>query len=202
MRRWPFPTWATLRARAGYAVGSFLPYMFGGVALGRPTSSGPPCLREPVQCELACRLPEHSVRPERDRCPEQSPDLRLFRWARRRRDAVRGSVLAGTSGNMSASPPRSTPLSIPLGSASATNSDRDGLLTRRRGRASWTGRRRSRLLVCRRPDERRRTMKIYGDSNSGNCLKVKWVCDRLKLPYSWVRSIRASARPAVRNFSN
>jgi glutathione S-transferase len=29
-------------------------------------------------------------------------------------------------------------------------------------------------------------MKIFGDSNSGNCLKVKWVCDRLKLPYSWV----------------
>jgi glutathione S-transferase len=29
-------------------------------------------------------------------------------------------------------------------------------------------------------------MKIYGDSNSGNCLKVKWVCDRLRLPYSWV----------------
>jgi len=29
-------------------------------------------------------------------------------------------------------------------------------------------------------------MKIYGDMNSGNCLKVKWVCDRLALPYSWV----------------
>ena len=29
-------------------------------------------------------------------------------------------------------------------------------------------------------------MKIYGDSNSGNCLKVKWVCDRLALPYQWV----------------
>jgi glutathione S-transferase len=29
-------------------------------------------------------------------------------------------------------------------------------------------------------------MKIYGDSNSGNCLKVKWICDRLALPYSWV----------------
>jgi glutathione S-transferase len=29
-------------------------------------------------------------------------------------------------------------------------------------------------------------MKIFGDSNSGNCLKVKWVCERLKLPYSWV----------------
>ena len=29
-------------------------------------------------------------------------------------------------------------------------------------------------------------MKIYGDPNSGNCLKVKWVCDRLALPYTWV----------------
>ena len=29
-------------------------------------------------------------------------------------------------------------------------------------------------------------MKIHGDSNSGNCLKVKWVCDALALPYHWV----------------
>jgi glutathione S-transferase len=29
-------------------------------------------------------------------------------------------------------------------------------------------------------------MKIHGDSNSGNCLKVKWVCDALALPYAWV----------------
>ncbi len=29
-------------------------------------------------------------------------------------------------------------------------------------------------------------MKIWGDSNSGNCLKVKWVCDRLALPYRWI----------------
>ena len=29
-------------------------------------------------------------------------------------------------------------------------------------------------------------MKIYGDINSGNCLKVKWVCDKLSLPYTWV----------------
>jgi glutathione S-transferase len=29
-------------------------------------------------------------------------------------------------------------------------------------------------------------MKVYGDLNSGNCLKVKWVCDRLALPYSWI----------------
>jgi glutathione S-transferase len=29
-------------------------------------------------------------------------------------------------------------------------------------------------------------MKIFGDGNSGNCLKVKWVCDLLALPYDWV----------------
>ena len=29
-------------------------------------------------------------------------------------------------------------------------------------------------------------MKIYGDKNSGNCLKVKFLCDRLALPYEWV----------------
>jgi len=29
-------------------------------------------------------------------------------------------------------------------------------------------------------------LKIYGDTNSGNCLKVKWVCDHLALPYIWV----------------
>jgi glutathione S-transferase len=29
-------------------------------------------------------------------------------------------------------------------------------------------------------------MKIYGDTNSGNCLKVKWTSDRLGLPYTWI----------------
>jgi glutathione S-transferase len=29
-------------------------------------------------------------------------------------------------------------------------------------------------------------MKIYGDQNSGNCLKVKWLCDALALPYRWI----------------
>jgi glutathione S-transferase len=29
-------------------------------------------------------------------------------------------------------------------------------------------------------------MKIFGDANSGNCLKVKWVCDHLQLPYRWI----------------
>jgi glutathione S-transferase len=29
-------------------------------------------------------------------------------------------------------------------------------------------------------------MKIYGDTKSGNCLKVKWVCDKLALSYRWI----------------
>ncbi len=29
-------------------------------------------------------------------------------------------------------------------------------------------------------------MDIYGDLNSGNCLKVKWVCDYLAQPYRWI----------------
>ncbi|MCO5130637.1 MAG: glutathione S-transferase family protein [Xanthobacteraceae bacterium] len=29
-------------------------------------------------------------------------------------------------------------------------------------------------------------MKIYGDLNSGNCLKVKWVCEALRIPYQWI----------------
>src|SRR3954468_16274614 len=31
-------------------------------------------------------------------------------------------------------------------------------------------------------------MKIYGDSISGNCLKVKWVADSLGLPYDWIET--------------
>jgi glutathione S-transferase len=29
-------------------------------------------------------------------------------------------------------------------------------------------------------------LKIYGDLNSGNCLKVKWVCDKLSRRYTWI----------------
>lgn len=29
-------------------------------------------------------------------------------------------------------------------------------------------------------------MRVYGDSNSGNCQKVKWICDALDLAYEWV----------------
>ena len=28
-------------------------------------------------------------------------------------------------------------------------------------------------------------VRVYGDTRSGNCLKVKWVCGRLGLPYEW-----------------
>jgi glutathione S-transferase len=27
---------------------------------------------------------------------------------------------------------------------------------------------------------------IYGDAISGNCLKVKWVCEKLAIPFAWV----------------
>ena len=30
------------------------------------------------------------------------------------------------------------------------------------------------------------TMKIYGDVLSGNCQKVRFVADHLRLPYTWV----------------
>ncbi len=31
-------------------------------------------------------------------------------------------------------------------------------------------------------------MKIYGSSNSGNCLKVKWVSERLGIPFEWIET--------------
>jgi glutathione S-transferase len=34
--------------------------------------------------------------------------------------------------------------------------------------------------------ESERAMKIYGDTGSGNCLKVKYTADHLRLPYTWV----------------
>lgn len=39
-------------------------------------------------------------------------------------------------------------------------------------------------IVC----TRAMVMKIYGNIGSGNCLKVKWVCDLLVLPYGWIET--------------
>ena len=30
------------------------------------------------------------------------------------------------------------------------------------------------------------TLRIYGDTKSGNCLKVKWTAERLALPFEWI----------------
>ena len=42
-------------------------------------------------------------------------------------------------------------------------------------------------------------MRIYGDSNSGNCLKVKWVCDHLRQPYAWtgIDTLKGETRTAA-----
>ena len=39
-------------------------------------------------------------------------------------------------------------------------------------------------------------MRIYGDSISGNCLKVKWTADYLGLPYEWIETdvLKAESR--------
>ena len=39
-------------------------------------------------------------------------------------------------------------------------------------------------------------MRIYGDSISGNCLKVKWTADYLRRPYEWIETevIKAQSR--------
>ena len=41
-------------------------------------------------------------------------------------------------------------------------------------------------------------MNIYGDLNSGNCLKVKWVCDTLGLKYRWIHidTLKGESRTA------
>jgi len=43
-------------------------------------------------------------------------------------------------------------------------------------------------------------MKIYGDSISGNCLKVKWVCDSLGRPYDWIETSVVDAQTRTPQF--
>src|SRR5205807_16500 len=81
---------------------------------------------------------------------------------------------------MSASPPRSTPTLTRCAPASATSSSgsfaTSGGAVDRNVAGCWS--------VA--PLGAGSDMKIYGDANSGNCLKVKWVCDHLALPYVWI----------------
>jgi len=43
------------------------------------------------------------------------------------------------------------------------------------------------VRTARQGRERRpRVMKIFGDLGSGNCLKVKYTADYLRLPYTWL----------------
>jgi glutathione S-transferase len=39
---------------------------------------------------------------------------------------------------------------------------------------------------------------IYGDSISGNCMKVRFVCDRLRIPCRWIETdvLNAETRTA------
>lgn len=43
---------------------------------------------------------------------------------------------------------------------------------------------------------------VYGDSISGNCLKVKFICDRLKIPYRWVETSVMKAETRKPEFLN
>lgn len=44
------------------------------------------------------------------------------------------------------------------------------------------------------------TLTIYGDSISGNCLKVKFVCDRLSIPYRWIETSVLKAETGTSEF--
>ncbi len=41
---------------------------------------------------------------------------------------------------------------------------------------------------------------IYGDSISGNCMKVRFVCDRLKIPYGWIETSALNAETRTAEF--
>ena len=44
------------------------------------------------------------------------------------------------------------------------------------------------------------TIKVYGDSISGNCLKVKWVLERLDIPYRWIETAVLQGETRTPNF--
>jgi glutathione S-transferase len=44
------------------------------------------------------------------------------------------------------------------------------------------------------------TTKVYGDSISGNCLKVKWTLEYLRLPYEWIETDVVKGETRVQHF--
>jgi glutathione S-transferase len=43
-------------------------------------------------------------------------------------------------------------------------------------------------------------MKIFGDQRSGNCLKVRWTCERLGIPYVWHEVLALTGATRDRTF--
>ena len=113
---------ATFRARAAYAWGCFLPYMFGGFALGKADIARSVTIHDAVSA-IDKRAFHAAGDIERDGCGAQSPGLWLHGGPRRRRQSGRRVSSCVRSGNMSASHPRSTPTSIPCAPASVTSSE-------------------------------------------------------------------------------
>jgi glutathione S-transferase len=44
------------------------------------------------------------------------------------------------------------------------------------------------------------TLTVYGDSISGNCLKVKWVAERLAIPFRWIETDVLKAQTRTPDF--
>jgi glutathione S-transferase len=45
-----------------------------------------------------------------------------------------------------------------------------------------------------------RGMKLYGSSDSGNCLKVKWVAERMGIPFEWIETSSFSGETRTPEF--
>ena len=170
---------ATFRARAAYAWGCFLPYAFGGFALGKADISRSVTVHDAVSPIISGPFTPLASLNATDAVHNHlvygytgglGVDVNLSGglFMRAEWEYVRftstvdtsiNTVRAGLGTSSDGAGSRTTRIPILLTEASAPV----GLSLSRRGRPA---------------------MKIYGDSNSGNCLKVKWV----------VRQARAALR--------
>src|SRR5262249_46307136 len=96
--------------------------------------------------------------------------------------------LAGLAGQVQESHARRIP-PCAGGNRQAPGARQDGLCRARDRHSDSQGVRSDRRVVrtARQGRERQlRVMKIFGDLGSGNCLKVKYTADYLRLPYTWL----------------